>query len=183
MVRPVTNMRKLFLLRHAKSNWDDPGLEDIDRPLSKRGRLAARAMGRFMEARTIRPGLVLVSASRRTRATWDIIEPKLEGVSVAIEEDLYEAGKAALLHRLRRLDDHIASVMLIGHNPGFANLAQALVGHHGDSEALDRLGAKFSTGALAEIDLEIGHWGEVEAGCGRLVGFTRPKDLDPPLQE
>jgi len=180
MTRSMTNMRKLFLLRHAKSNWDDAGMDDIDRPLAKRGRLAARAMARFLEVGHIRPALVLVSASRRTRSTWDIIEPKLEGVPVAIEDELYEAGRGTLLHRLRRLDDNIASVMLIGHNPGFTNLAQALTGNHGDSEALARLGAKFSTGALAEIELDIGRWSEIEAGTGRLVAFTRPKDLEPP---
>jgi phosphohistidine phosphatase len=87
----MTIVRKLFLLRHAKSDWDDPGLDDIDRPLSKRGRQVARRMAGFIRERGIRPALVLVSTAVRTRATWDMIEPVLEGTPAAYDETLYEA--------------------------------------------------------------------------------------------
>lgn len=177
MARPVTIMRKLFLLRHAKSSWDDPGQADHDRPLAERGKTAAKRMARYMERERLRPALALVSTSQRTRATWDRIESAMEGVPVSIEDTLYEASRGDLLHRLRKLDDHIASVLLLGHNPGMERLAQALVGHTGEPEALARLEAKFSTGALAEIELRIEHWQELEAGCGALVRFIRPKDL------
>ncbi|RAU21042.1 histidine phosphatase family protein [Paramagnetospirillum kuznetsovii] len=173
-------MRKLFLLRHAKSSWDDPGLDDIDRPLSERGRAAAHAMADFMVRQKIRPALVLVSTSKRTRATWDCIEPRMEGVSASIEDCIYEASRGDLLHRLRKVDDHMASVLLVGHNPGIGRLAETLVGHSGEPEALERMAAKFSTGALAEIELDIGHWGEMEAGSGSLVRFVRPKDIPSP---
>ncbi|CAA7627736.1 Phosphohistidine phosphatase, SixA [Candidatus Terasakiella magnetica] len=172
-------MRKLFLLRHAKSSWDDTSLDDFERPLNLRGEQSAHAMAAFLAKSHIRPGLVLVSGAVRTRATWDAIEPVMEGVSAAIEESLYEAGKGDLLNRLRALDDHTTSVMLIGHNPGLGRLASILVCHQGETQALGRMNDKFSTGALAEIDLEIDHWAELEAGCGRLVRFIRPKDLTP----
>ncbi len=178
MAERINKMRKLFLLRHAKSSWDDPMVEDLDRPLNKRGRQAARLMAGYITRSCFHPALVLVSTSARTRETWNIIEPRLEGTSAAIEEGLYEASKADLLHRLRKIDDHIASVMVIGHNPGLGRLAEALVGHNGEPEALERLFAKFSTGALAVIDLDIAHWGELEAGTGRLVVYARPKDMD-----
>ena len=181
MAERITEMRKLFLLRHAKSSWDDPMVEDKDRPLNTRGRQAARLMAGYIARSCFHPALVLVSTSRRTRETWDIIEPRLEGTSAAIEDGLYEAGKGDLLHRLRKVDDHIGSVMVIGHNPGLARLAEGLVGHNGDPESLERLTGKFSTGALAVIDLDIAHWGEIEAGTGRLVVYTRPKDVDEPL--
>ena len=177
MAEAITEMRKLFLLRHAKSSWDDPQMDDFDRPLNGRGQRDAKRMGKYMAARGIRPGLALVSAAARTRSTWDLIEHRLEGVSMAIEEKLYEAGKAELLDRLRQVDDHIASVLLIGHNPGMGRLAEILVDHHGDPEMLAQLAGKFPTAALAEIELDIGHWGEIEAGRGRLLSFTCPKDL------
>ena len=177
MVERVNNMRKLFLLRHAKSSWDDPNLADMDRPLNQRGRQAARLMAAAVARSRYHPALVLISTSLRTRETWNVIEHRLEGTSAAIEDGLYEAGKSDLLHRLRKIDDHMESVMVIGHNPGLARLAEDLVGHNGESEALERLFAKFSTGALAVIDLHIAHWGELEAGTGRLEAFIRPKDL------
>ncbi|WP_068492056.1 SixA phosphatase family protein [Paramagnetospirillum marisnigri] len=170
-------MRKLFLLRHAKSSWDVPGQDDRDRPLSERGHAAAGVMGHYLERNAIRPALALVSSALRTRATWDRIEPRLEGVPVSIEDEIYEASRGDLLHRLRRLDDHVGSVLLIGHNPGIGRLAETLVGHNGEPEALAKLHEKFSTGALAEIELRITHWGELEAGSGSLVRFVRPKDI------
>lgn len=178
MTEAVTDMRKLFLLRHAKSSWDDPSSEDFDRPLNGRGRKDAKRMGRYMAEQGFRPGIALVSAAARTVATWELIEPHLEGVPVAIEEELYEAGKSRLLDRLRRMDEHMDSVLLVGHNPGIGRLAEVLVDHHGDPALLAELAAKFPTGALAEIGLDIGHWGELEAGRGRLLSFVRPKDLE-----
>jgi len=177
MAEAITEMRKLFLLRHAKSSWDSPATEDFDRPLNGRGRKDAKHMGRYMEEQGIRPGIALVSAAARTLATWELLEPHLEGVPVTIEAELYEASKARLLTRLRGLDDHIESVLMIGHNPGIGRLAEVLVDHHGDPAQLAALADKFPTGALAAIDLDIGHWGEVEAGRGRLAAFVRPKDL------
>lgn len=178
MTEAVTDMRKLFLLRHAKSSWDDPALEDFDRPLNGRGRKDAKRMGRYMAEQGIRPGIALVSGAARTRATWDLVEPHLEGVPVSIEDELYEAGKARLLTRLRGLDEHMDSALLIGHNPGIGRLAEVLADHHGEPALLAELAAKFPTGALAVIELDITHWGELEAGRGRLAAFVRPKDLE-----
>ena len=178
MAERITEMRKLFLLRHAKSSWDEPAVADHDRPLNKRGHQAAKLMAGYMARSCFHPALVLISTSRRTQETWNVIEHRLEGTSAAIEDGLYEAGKGDLMHRLRKVDDHIASVMVIGHNPGLGRLAADLVGHNGEPEVLERLHAKFSTGALAVIDLDIAHWAALEAGTGRLVAYTRPKDLD-----
>jgi phosphohistidine phosphatase len=178
MTEAITEMRKLFLLRHAKSSRDGIGVDDFDRPLNGRGKADARRMGLHMEAAGIRPGLALVSSAVRTKATWDLVEPHLEGVPAALEEELYLAGKSRLLARLRKVDDHIEAVLLIGHNPGIERLAQALVDRHGDAGALARLAEKYPTGALAEIDLDIARWGELEDGRGRLTAFTCPKRLE-----
>lgn len=170
-------MRRLYLLRHAKSSWDDPALDDFERPLADKGRKAAGAMARYMAAAAVHPALVLCSAARRTRETFAIIEPRLRGVPVAYEDSVYEAAKHDLLVRLRRLDDHLPSVLLIGHNPGMERLAHALAAGHGDPEAVARMEEKFPTGALAILDCAIDHWGQLDDGLCRLVGFVRPKDL------
>lgn len=172
-------MRRLYLLRHAKSSWDEAGHDDFERPLSGRGRKAARAMANYLAQHKIRPALVLCSAAARTKATYDIIEPKLAGVPASIEADLYEADRGDLLDRLHRLDDHLRSVMLIGHNPGLERLAAFLVGSHGDAAALSRLADKFPTGALAVLETSTAHWAELDSATCRLAEFIRPRDLDP----
>lgn len=172
-------MKRIYLLRHAKSSWDDVALDDFQRPLNPRGRKAAKRMAAFLAERSIRPHLVLCSAAARTRATYDRIEPSLQGVPVSFEDGLYEAGRGDLLHRLQRLDGHLESVLLIGHNPGLEKLTLALSGGQGDAVALQRLEQKYPTGALAMLETAVPHWPELDAGTCRLVEFVRPKDLDP----
>ena len=157
-------MRQLYLLRHAKSNWDDPGLDDFDRPLSGRGRSAARAIGRHLKHDHVRPALILCSAARRTAETLELIESGVEGVPVSIEPELYEASKHDLMVRLRRLDDNLGSVMLIGHNPGLERLAETLSAHHGDGGALARMAGKFPTGGLAVLTCAVARWAELDDG-------------------
>lgn len=171
-------MRQLFLLRHAKSSWDDPALDDFDRPLNNRGRRNAAALAKYLKRSRLRPALVLCSAARRTRETYEILEPALEGIPVSVEAELYEAAKHDLLARLRRLDDHLPSVLLIGHNPGLESLAQALAGGHGEAKALSRLEQKYPTGALATLETGVAHWGALEDGCCKLAAFVRPADLE-----
>lgn len=171
-------MRRLYLLRHAKSSWDDPALDDFERSLNTRGREAARAMGRHMVRAAIRPDVVLCSSALRTRETWNIVGSGMTGIPVSIEDGIYAAGKGDLLKRLRLLDDHLGSVMVIGHNPGLERLAAALSAGHGDEQAVARMEEKFPTGSLAVLECAIGHWAEIEAGTCSLVEFTRPKDLE-----
>lgn len=170
-------MRQLFLLRHAKSSWDDPATDDFDRPLNNRGRKNAQALAKYLRKSAIRPALILCSAARRTRETYDILEPGLEGTSVSIEAELYEAAKHDLIDRLRRLDDHLGSVLLIGHNPGLERLALALSSGHGEAKPLARLAEKYPTGTLAVLETDIAHWGALQDGCCRLTDFVRPADL------
>lgn len=153
-------------------------LDDFDRPLSGRGYKAASLVAAFLAESRIRPAIALVSAARRTRATWEAIEPALLGVPVAFERELYEAAKGELVERLRRLDDHLGSVLLVGHNPGLEKLTQSLVHGHGEPAALRHLSAKFPTGALAVLETDIAHWAQLDAGTCRLTRFIRPKDLE-----
>lgn len=170
-------MRQLFLLRHAKSSWDDPGVDDFDRPLNNRGRRNARTLCAWLRRHQLRPALVLCSAARRTRETYGILEPALEGIPVSVEAELYEAAKHDLMERLRRLDDHLDSVLLIGHNPGLERLALALADGHGEAKPVARLEEKYPTGTLAVLQADIGPWAALQDGSCRLTAFVRPADL------
>jgi phosphohistidine phosphatase len=110
-------MKRLYLLRHAKSSWKDTSLPDHDRPLAGRGRRAAKAIARHMREQGIEPDLVLCSSARRARETLDRMEPAVGTPAVRVEPDLYAASARALLERLRSVLDTVESVMLIGHNP------------------------------------------------------------------
>jgi phosphohistidine phosphatase len=127
-----------------------------------------------MRAAGVEPQLVLCSTARRARETLARIEPALGRGAVKVERQLYLAGADALTDRLRRVPDRVDSVLVIGHNPGMHELALALAG----SSASPALRAKFPTGALATLDLGIDSWRELEAECGELRGFVRPRDLD-----
>jgi phosphohistidine phosphatase len=168
-------MRRVYLLRHAKSSWKDGSLADRERPLAGRGRKAARAMAGHLEDEGIRPDLVLCSPARRTRETLERIEDALgDGIEARFEDALYGATEATLLRCLNALPDEVDSVMLIGHNPGLEDLAMALAS---EGAELDRLREKFPTAALATIDLPADRWSAVERGRGELVAFVRPRDL------
>ncbi len=172
-------MKRIYLLRHAKSSWDDVALDDFQRPLNARGRKAAKRMAKHFAEAGIRPHMVLCSAALRTRATYDLLEPALQGVPVSFEDCIYEASRSDLLHRLQRLDGHLESVLLIGHNPGLEKLALGLCGGHGDHVGLERLEHKYPTGALAVLDSNVPHWPELDINKCTLAEFIRPKDLDP----
>jgi phosphohistidine phosphatase len=168
-------MRRVYLLRHAKSSWKDGSLADRERPLAGRGRKAATAMAGHLEDEGIRPDLVLCSPARRTRETLERIEDALgDGIEARFEDALYGATEATLLRCLNALPDEVDSVMLIGHNPGLEDLALALAS---EGAELERLREKFPTAALATIDLPAARWSAIERGGGELVAFVRPRDL------
>jgi phosphohistidine phosphatase len=167
-------MKQLFLVRHAKSSWDDPELPDHDRPLAPRGRRAARLLAEHLGREGITPSLVLCSTARRTRETLEGIAPALgEGTRVQIEDELYAASGQRLLERLRVVEDGAGSVLLIGHNPGVEQLALSLAG---SGEKLADVRRKYPTGALATLEFA-GRWSELRPGRAELTGFVTPKRL------
>ncbi|HVI52087.1 MAG TPA: histidine phosphatase family protein [Candidatus Sulfotelmatobacter sp.] len=171
-------MKQIFLMRHAKSSWDDPSLEDIERPLNKRGRRAGKAMADHLRAERIRPQTVLCSTSVRTRQTLDLLQTALDQADVVYDERIYDAAPQTLLARLKELPGHCDVVLLIGHNPGLERLALSLADGKGDAKALARLSDKYPTGALAALSSDIDDWDRLQPGCCRLDGFTCPIDLD-----
>lgn len=168
----------LLLLRHAKSDWAEFGLADHDRPLSPRGERAAAALARYFRRTVPAPDLVLCSSARRTVDTLTALRPALPAaVPVRVTEALYEVGAGAILDQLRRVEDTVGVLLVVGHNPGMAGIALSLAGPEGDPEALRALALKFPTGGLATLELD-GTWRDLSPGIARLTGFIRPRDLE-----
>ena len=174
-------MLTLALLRHAKSSWDDPALEDFDRPLAERGLAAAPLMADHMSALALRPALVVCSTSVRTRATLELVKSALGSPPSAIvyEDGLYLASASDLLARLRRIPAHTASVLMIGHNPGFHDLA-LLLAEPRLSDASRALVAKFPTAGLAVLTFDAVSWARILQGGGHLAHFMSPSRLKRP---
>jgi phosphohistidine phosphatase len=168
-------MRRLMMLRHAKSARP-AGVADVDRPLAPRGREAAARMGAYLRGEGLFPDLALVSSSQRTRETWDIVGSALDAVEARFDSRIYEAPPERLLAVVREVEPDVRTLLLVGHNPGFEDLALRLVGH-GDRSASERLSEKFPTAALAVIDFDGESWAEVAARAGRLERFVTPKTL------
>ena len=164
-------MKRLYLLRHAKSSWSDPSLADEERPLAPRGRKAAKKMAKELRRRQIRPQLVLCSSSRRTQETLELIGSSLGDPTIEVEEGLYGAASEGLLARIHALSDTVDSVLVIGHNPGLHDLALRL------APSSERLVEKFPTGALAAFELDVPNWRELGQTEARLAAYVVPREL------
>ena len=166
--------RRLVIVRHAKSSWDDSTLSDRERPLAPRGLGALGPMRDHLAASVARPDLVLCSPARRTVDTLAGIVPALpDGVRVEQLDALYGADAATLLRIVRSLDDEIACAMFVGHNPGLGDLAVLLAGS-GERAARDQLREKFPTGAIATLSVDSG-WADLEPGAARLDDLFMPR--------
>jgi phosphohistidine phosphatase len=167
-------VKRLFLLRHAKSSWDDPTFRDRERPLAPRGRKAAKRMGKWVKRHDVRPQLVVCSSAVRARQTLERVLPGLGDPAVWIELTLYAAAGDTLLARVRSLPEEIDDAMLVGHNPGLMDLALLLAAPGPNRK---RARSNVPTGALVELELEAGRWADVEPGEGRMTSFVVPRDL------
>jgi phosphohistidine phosphatase len=169
-------VKRLWLLRHAKSSWDDPDLPDRLRPLAPRGIRATRAMARHLRAAGVAPDLVLCSPARRAVQTWEGVAAGVPpDTAVETGETIYHADGDELLARLREVPSGIGSVLLVGHNPALQDLAVDLVGS-GDPRVRERLVTKFPTGALATLDVP-GEWHDLTSGAASLLAFVVPREL------
>jgi phosphohistidine phosphatase len=165
-------MKRLILTRHAKSAWDDPLVPDHERPLNDRGRAAAHDLGQWLASRGDVPSKVLVSDALRTRQTWDGIAPAMGGdVVVELKSALYHASVDVMLAVLKKAQADV--VMMIGHNPGIAELAAKLVA----SAPLNSEFGRYPTGATLVVDFNVESWDQIELGKGAVVDFMIPKEL------
>ena len=173
-------MPELLLLRHAKSDWKDPSLEDFDRPLAPRGEKAAPLMGRYLRDQGLEPDLVLCSPARRARETLDgVLTALASRPEISYLKTLYLAPPSRMLAVLRRQHTARSRILLIAHNPGMQVLALDLAGT-GDGGASGaaaghEMAARFPTAALARY--RVAAWESLAPGAAQLVEFVRPKDL------
>jgi len=146
-------------MRHADARWRDPGLPDLQRPLSRRGSAAAEAMARRLLELELVPDLLLVSPARRTQQTAEIVarELSLPERRVLREESLYLASAADLLKVVERTGPRVAHVLLVGHNPGVSQLMQQLAPRSGDGG--------LGTAALCSIAFDCAQWDTIAAAA------------------
>jgi phosphohistidine phosphatase len=184
-------MRRLLLLRHAKTEHDAPSGRDQDRRLDERGRLDAAALGTWIGRHPPVPDAVLVSNAVRARQTWEIARDAMEDAAreqapqphVEWLDEIYGAETAQLLRIVRMASaTDPARLMLIGHNPGMHELALMLAGD-GDAAAKKSLEDNLPTAGLAILDFAIDDWNEVAFRRGKLVRFTSPKLLKQALDD
>jgi phosphohistidine phosphatase len=168
----------LGLLRHAKSDMEDAALRVFDRGLKDRGRRGAGLIGRDIARQGIDWDTVIASPAARVRRTLEA-----SGLPVApqFDERAYLADAATLIELLRQVHGDAASVLIVGHNPGLHELLFRLVDPDRENALFARAAEKFPTASFALLELEIDDWAELAPGCGQLIHFARPRDLDPEL--
>lgn len=161
-------MKTLYLLRHAKSSWDDPNLSDFDRPLNKRGLKSAPKMGALMRKRKLQPDLILSSPAARAKETTHLVSEAAGWTTeVRYEQEIYEASVDRLLKIVSQIDESVNSAMMVGHNPGFEELLAALTGES----------QRMPTAALACIELQLDKWSDISPDSGKLLWLVRPREL------
>jgi phosphohistidine phosphatase len=170
-------MKRLTVLRHAKSSWKDRELDDFDRPLNGRGRKAARRMGREISERGMHFDFVLASPAARVRETIEgVRENHRLNAPMHFEPRIYMARVAELLELISAIPDDAKSALLVGHNTSAERLV-AKLSIDDDLGLRRRVEEKFPTAALARIELPVDSWKDVQPECGRLVELIYPADL------
>ena len=178
-------MRRLMLLRHAKTEENAPDGSDINRRLDARGRIDAAAIGAWLARQAEQPARVLVSDAARARQTWQIAWESMEASANVRAPDvrhlpqLYGAGPAQLLQAVHTDGGDAVDVMIVAHNPGLHELALALStqDNAGDSDARAALADNLPTSGLVTLEFTVGNWRQAAFGTGRLAGFVSPKTL------
>ena len=161
-------MKTLLLLRHAKSDWDDPSLQDFDRPLAARGERDAPQIGKALRKRGPLPDLIISSPAARAKATVKaVVKSGKVKTEIQYNEAIYGASPAELENLINRLPDDSSCAMLVGHNPGFEDLVGRLSGSH----------ERMPTAALACLEFQVNGWSEIGEQEGKLVWLLTPKQL------
>lgn len=171
-------MKRIYLLRHAKSIWSEDGQADFERPLAPRGLHAARQMSAHLRDRSVIPSVVLCSTARRAHETLELIMPGLTGKpGIRYEDGLYHAAAKDIIARIRRLPEKTDSVMIVGHNPGLQEAVLELASA-GAPKRLRQIAEKFPTLALAELSTDVEHWRDLRHGAAQLVDLTIPAEFE-----
>lgn len=160
-------MKRLFIIRHAKSSWKNIDLNDFDRPLNKRGKNNAPFMGKLLKQKNIVPDLILSSPANRAKTTAIKISEELglDDTKIVFENNIYEASNVVLLNIIQKLDNKYNTIFLVGHNPGLNTFAYDLV------EFNDNI----PTAGIIELELDIVSWKDLDSKTARLISFEYPK--------
>lgn len=162
-------MKKLYFLRHGKSDWDASYGADHERPLNSRGKQASKAVGNELRSKIERPDAVFCSTAIRTRQTWQIVAESAQwSDSCTHENELYLIDDHSLVEKIRKLDDGIASALFIGHQPTTASIASWITGE----SWID-----VPTGTFLAIDLPVQSWRNLEAQTGSIMFRLLPREL------
>ena len=162
-------MKNLFLLRHAKSSWDNAALADFDRPLSKRGISNAILLSEYIQKHNITFDLVLSSPSERTQSTLDLVLSSLDYFpTTTLKESIYHASPSSLTQLIKEQGNEINNLLVIGHNPGLHILTEQLT-----NQSI----VKFPTCAFAKIT-NFNHWRDIDTGILNLESLITPKELN-----
>ena len=161
-------MKRLLMLRHAKSDWDSGAPTDHDRPLAGRGRKAAKAMGRFMALADLVPDYAVTSSAIRARSTLELaMEAGDWDCPVNTTRDLYETGVEGVIAVVGETSPSDSSVLIVGHQPTWGGVAHMLTGGS----------LRMATGTLVGIDLHVESWHAVRPGVGELAFVVPPRLL------
>lgn len=170
----TAKQRELYILRHAKSDWDSDAKSDFERPLAKRGKKEAPAMGKWMAKQKLKIDYITSSPAERAKQTIHAVVKEL-GIAkkeIHFNEKIYLASLETLLKILGKTPDKAKNVMLVGHNPGLDDLLQHLV----EDAPLTESGKLMTTACLARINLPE-DWTQLQRHCGNLISLTRPRDI------
>lgn len=160
--------KTLILMRHAKSDWNDPLSDDHDRPLNGRGRVSATALGDWLRMKGILPDQALVSSATRTRETFARLDVTCDA---SFSDALYLASAGRMLSELKRATGQ--TVLMLGHNPGIAGFAHDLV----KTQPKHARFHDYPTCATLVAEFKIDHWGNLVLGTGRVREFVIPREL------
>ena len=160
-------MKELILIRHAKSSWSNPLLEDFERPLNKRGAKNAPFMAKILKQKELNPDLIISSPSKRTKDTLDFFIKEFDYKGeIIFEESIYEAPYINILKVIKNIDDKHKTIFLFGHNPGFNDLADFLLG---------RFEENIPTCGVLKIDFDTNYWKNISKDNSKLIFFNFPK--------
>jgi len=162
-------MKKLYIIRHAKSSWRDMSLVDYDRPLNKRGKHNSKFMGEILQTNGVKADIILSSPAKRASHTAVNIAKEIDypKKNIIFNETIYEASYTTLLHIIQSIDDRYKQAFLIGHNPSLNMLVEYLI----PNNKIDNI----VTAGVVELKLDIDSWKELSATTSRLISFDYPK--------
>lgn len=172
-------MKRLCLMRHAKSDWSDPAKDDFERALNPRGIKAAKFMAKYISSSEYRPDAVLCSTAKRARETFEPLQERLPGgTPVVFRDELYHAMPDVMLDEIHNAPADAKTLLVVAHNPGLVLLAMGLA-EDPDEEVAIKVANGVPTGGFIVFDFDVDSWKDVREGEGHTIFFGRPRDLMP----